>query len=300
MPTQTDDNDQPLPAADWVADQVAAEVPVALVFNGISHAVMMCTPQDLPELALGFALSEGIIDRRADCRDVEVATVPARTSRSANDEGGMDRLSFDVKRESDYTQVEFLDMPAIEVRLEIASGAFMRLKERRRSLAGRTGCGVCGIDSLEALDLVPEHRAPPSWLAQVTPPVLFKALAAMPERQVLNQATGAVHAAGYADVNGELVAVYEDVGRHNALDKLLGARVMAQDGRLGPPWPEQGFVVMSSRASHELVRKCARLGLPLLATISAPTSLAIQAAEAAGVQLWGLVREPRAIRYTRG
>jgi FdhD protein len=188
----------------------------------------------------------------------------------------MDRLSFDVKRESDYTQVEFLDMPAIEVRLEIASGAFMRLKERRRSLAGRTGCGVCGIDSLEALDLVPEHRAPPSWLAQVTPPVLFKALAAMPERQVLNQATGAVHAAGYADVNGELVAVYEDVGRHNALDKLLGARVMA------------------------LVRKCARLGLPLLATISAPTSLAIQAAEAAGVQLWGLVREPRAIRYTRG
>ena len=255
-------------------DQVAAEVPVALVFNGISHAVMMCTPQDLSELALGFALSEGIIDRREDCHDLEIAPVDT---------------CADPLREP--------DLPAVEVRLEIAPRAFMRLKERRRSLAGRTGCGVCGIDSLQALDLVPERLAPPAWLAQIGPEQLFKAMAGLPAGQTLNQATGAVHAAGYADATGELIAVYEDVGRHNALDKLLGARALASSGPDRAPWPSDGFVVMSSRASYELVRKCARLSVPLLATISAPTSLAIRVAESGGVQLWGLVREPRAIRY---
>ena len=255
-------------------DQVAAEVPVALVFNGISHAVMMCTPQDLPELALGFALSEGIIDQRQDCHDIQVATVDS---------------CADPLREP--------DMPAVEVHLDIAPRAFMRLKEHRRSLAGRTGCGVCGIDSLQALDLVPERLSPPDWLATVGPDTLFKAMAALPAGQTLNRATGAVHAAGYADANGEIVAVYEDVGRHNALDKLLGARALASSGPNRAPWPQDGFIVMSSRASYELVRKCARLSVPLLATISAPTSLAIRVAESGGVQLWGLVREPRAIRY---
>lgn len=267
----------------WVDDQIVAEVPVALVFNGISHAVMMCTPQDLPALALGFALSEGIIDRRADCYDIEVASVS--TAAPAAQAQDAQAIHGDV------------EMPAVEVRLEIASSAFMRLKERRRSLAGRTGCGVCGIDNLQALDLAPQARSQPQWLGQITPETIFKALAAMPARQALNQATGAVHAAGYADLAGELVAVYEDVGRHNALDKLLGARAL--DDRSRQPWPREGFVVMSSRASYELVRKCARLDVPLLATISAPTSLAIKVAQAAGLQLWGLAREPRAVRYTR-
>ncbi|WP_244940607.1 formate dehydrogenase accessory sulfurtransferase FdhD [Corticibacter populi] len=270
--------------APWTDDQVVAEVPVALVFNGISHVVLMCTPQDLPELALGFALSEGIIERPADCYGIEVASVDACGDAP----------------QGPQAMLEQVEVPAVEVRLEIASSAFMRLKERRRSLAGRTGCGVCGIDSLQALDLVPEPRTPPPWLAQITPQTIFKALAAMPAWQVLNRATGAVHAAAYAGIDGELVAVYEDVGRHNALDKLLGARVMAGDvGQGGQPWPQRGFVVMSSRASYELVRKCARLSVPLLATISAPTSLAIQVAETAGLQLWGLAREPRALRYTR-
>lgn len=293
MTAPIDENDRALPSplatvpvqrhlngevSPWVDDQVAAEVPVALVFNGISHAVMMCTPQDLAELALGFALSEGVIDRREDCHDIEIATVDAANG------------CADPLREP--------DLPAVEVRLDISPRAFMRLKEQRRSLAGRTGCGVCGIDSLQALDMAPQPLAAPPWVEQVGPAAIFQALAAMPAAQALNRATGAVHAAGYATPGGELVAVYEDVGRHNALDKLLGARALAQSGPGSRPWPEDGFVVMSSRASYELVRKCARLGVPLLATISAPTSLAIKVAEAAGVQLWGLVREPRAIRYT--
>ncbi|MDH5857699.1 formate dehydrogenase accessory sulfurtransferase FdhD [Lampropedia aestuarii] len=277
--------------ADWQDDQVVAEVPVALVFNGISHAVMMCTPQDLPAMALGFALSEGIIDRAADCYDMELVTVAACAPAHA---------AAPV-----FTAP---DLPAVEVRLEIASSAFMRLKEQRRSLAGRTGCGVCGIDNLQALDMLPPQQQRPAWLAQVDALTLFKAMAAMPAQQHLNKATGAVHAAGFASPEGELIAVYEDVGRHNALDKLLGARAQALAARAshperalglhGQPWPDEGFVVMSSRASYELVRKCSRLGIPLLATISAPTSLAIQVAKTAGLQLWGLVRAPRAVRYT--
>ncbi|WP_347485833.1 formate dehydrogenase accessory sulfurtransferase FdhD [Vandammella animalimorsus] len=276
-------------AAPWQCDQVAAEVPVALVCNGLSHAVMMCTPQDLPELALGFALSEGIIDRAEDCYGIDIAAVDAAASHGWAAAG-----------------VNECSLPALAVHLEIASSAFMRLKERRRNLAGRTGCGLCGIDSLQAHDWLPQPgaAAPPPWLAQIGPPAIFKALAAMAEQQTLNHATGALHAAAYADVHGQLHAIYEDVGRHNALDKLLGARAKAlQSGTRssnGPPaWPQQGFVVMSSRASYELVRKCARLHLPLLATISAPTSLAIRVAEIAGLQLWGLAREPRAVRYTR-
>lgn len=306
MPVFFDESDVLLPAAldtvpvqrsvqgqiiDWQDDQVVAEVPVALVFNGISHAVMMCTPQDLSELALGFALSEGIIDSAADCYDIDIAMVDAC-----------------APAEPAGPVLTEPDLPAVEVRLEIASSAFMRLKEQRRSLAGRTGCGVCGIDNLQALDLVPPAQQHPAWLAQVQAQTLFKALAAMPAQQHLNKATGAVHAAAYASPDGELIAVYEDVGRHNALDKLLGARALALAARAthperalglyGQPWPEEGFVVMSSRASYELVRKCSRLGIPLLATISAPTSLAIQVAQAAKLQLWGLVREPKAVRYT--
>jgi len=291
MTALTEDPDCALPAAlatvavqrhedgrvsPWVDDVVAVETPVALVFNGISHAVMMCTPQDLSELALGFALSEGLIDGSADCYGMDVV-------------GG---------RIVDGTTGCAPELPAVEVRMDISARAFMRLKARRRNLAGRTGCGVCGIDSLQALDIMTAPMAVPPRLAQVGPAVIFKALAAMSDRQTLNRSTGAVHAAAYATLEGDLVAVYEDVGRHNALDKLLGARALAS--RHGSScWPQEGFVVMSSRASHELVRKCARLGVPLLATISAPTSLAIHVAEAVGLQLWGLAREPRVLRYTR-
>ncbi len=236
------------------ADQVAVEAPVAMVFNGISHAVMMATPTDLEAFALGFALSEGLLLSKAECYGIEV------------EEGAM----------------------GCEVQLEIAAAAEMRLKERRRNLTGRTGCGLCGIDSLEALDLAP---APLQAPLQIEPSAIARAFAALPALQRLNMETGAHHAAGWASREGELIAVMEDVGRHNALDKLLGSRVLARQST------SDGFVIMSSRASSELVLKCARLQVPLLATISAPTSLAIGIAQNARVALYGFCRGERSVRY---
>ncbi|ATG93842.1 formate dehydrogenase accessory sulfurtransferase FdhD [Paracidovorax citrulli] len=258
----------PEDALAWLDDAVASEVPVALVFNGLSHAVMMATPTDLQAFALGFALSEGLIDTPADCRGIEVF------SRSGPQAGG--------------------GGVACEVHLEIATRCFARLKERRRALAGRTGCGLCGIDSLQALDLVPERVRARPWAAALPAGVVLRAVAAMPALQVLNAAAGALHAAAWATPEGELTDLLEDVGRHNALDKLIGRLTL--QGRSG----EDGFVVMSSRASYELVRKCARLDIPLLATVSAPTSLAVDLAAQAGIALWGLCRPPRAVRYTAG
>lgn len=241
---------------------VAAEVPVAMVFNGISHAVMMATPQDLAEFAVGFALSEGIVERPEDCRDLEVL-VHAQGTPDAS----------------------------CAVHMEIAPRQFARLKERRRVLAGRTGCGVCGIDSLQALDLHPEPLAAPAWRDKLDAATVLRPFAALGSRQVLNAHAGSLHAAGWARPDGQLTDVLEDVGRHNALDKLFGRLALA--GRLG----EAGFAVMTSRASYELARKCARLGVPVLATISAPTSLALQLAREAGIQVWGMCRQQNAVRY---
>ena len=241
---------------------VAAEVPVALVFNGISHAVMMATPQDLVEFAVGFALSEGIVDAPTDCRDVEVSAHSVGTSDAS-----------------------------CTVQMEIAPRQFARLKERRRALAGRTGCGVCGIDSLQALDLHPAPLAAPAWREGLDAATVLRPFRELGARQALNAQAGSVHAAGWATPAGELTDVLEDVGRHNALDKLIGRLALA--GRLGEP----GFVVMTSRTSYELVRKCARMGVPAFATISAPTSLALQLAQEAGMHVWGLCRPPDALRY---
>ncbi|NKI96990.1 formate dehydrogenase accessory sulfurtransferase FdhD [Rhizobacter sp. SG703] len=237
-------------------DVVAVESPVALVFNGLSHAVMMATPTDLEAFGLGFALSEGLIAGRDECRDIEVR---------AHARG-------------------------CEVHLTVSSRAFAALKDRKRSLEGRTGCGLCGIDSLAQLDLLPAERL--AEHALVPSEVVLRAFAALPARQALNADTGACHAAGWATPAGELLDVTEDVGRHNALDKLLGRRALA--GRLGEP----GFVVMSSRASYELVRKCARLQVGTLAAISAPTSLAIDIARQSGLQLYGFCRGEQAVDYT--
>lgn len=238
-------------------DQIAAETPVALVFNGISHAVMMATPADLEAFALGFALSEGLLESKAECYGIELVHGPA----------------------------------GCEVQLEVAAAAEMRLKEQRRSLVGRTGCGLCGIDSLQQLDLAPAPRPAPAWASALSATTVLQAFAQLPALQPLNALTGAHHAAGWADPQGRLLAVMEDVGRHNALDKLLGQRALDRQGF------DEGFVIMSSRASYELVRKCARLGVPVLAAISAPTSLAVDIAHRAGLQLYGFCRGEQAVRY---
>ena len=251
-------------------DWLAAEVPVAMVFNGVSHAVMMATPDQLEAFALGFALSEGILDRPEDCRGMELHTVDSGTA------------------------VLPPGVSAVEVRMDISVRCFERLKQRRRSLSGRTGCGVCGVESLVALDMTPERLPAKPWVPQVDVATVLRAFDVLRARQWVNAQAGSLHAAGWANLDGQLMLVCEDVGRHNALDKLIGA--LAREGHLSEP----GFVVLTSRGSHELVRKCARVGISALATISAPTATGVQLAELAGVRLWGLCRSPRAILYAAG
>ena len=259
-------------AAQVIAQQrtLASEVPIALVFNGISHAVMLATPHDLEDFALGFALSEGLIDSAADCFGVEVALVAA--SAAGLPEG----------------------MDGMEVQVEISSRCFARLKDHRRSMSGRTGCGVCGVESFAALDLSFAPLPARAWVADIDLPVVLRAIEALRDKQLLNAHAGAIHAAGWAQADGRLDDVVEDVGRHNALDKLLGR--LARSGRLGEP----GFVVLSSRGSHELVRKCAKLGIGALATISAPTAMGVRLAELTGLRFWGLCRAPSGVLYAPG
>lgn len=249
---------------------LANEVPIALVFNGISHAVMMGTPLDLEDFAIGFALSEGIIDHASDCYGVEVRPVAAA---AAGLPPGMDGM---------------------EVQLDIASRCFARLKDHRRSISGRTGCGVCGVESFAALDLSFDALPARDWVTRVDLPTVLAAIHQLPALQVLNAQAGAIHAAGWATLDGQVHDVIEDVGRHNALDKLLGR--LARTDRLAQP----GFVVLSSRGSHELVRKCAKLGIGALATISAPTAMGVQMAQLTGLRFWGLCRPPQAVLYAPG
>lgn len=246
---------------------LAAEVPIALVFNGISHAVMMGSPGDVEDFALGFALTEGIVDSAGDCYSIEARAVSAA---AAGLPQGMD---------------------GIEVELDIASRCFARLKDKRRSMTGRTGCGVCGVESFAALDLSFDALPAHDWLTRVDAATVLKAIDALPPHQLLNAEAGAIHAAGWATLGGEISDVLEDVGRHNALDKLIGR--LARTGRLGEP----GFVVLSSRGSHELVRKCAKVGIAALATISAPTVMGVRMAELTGLRFWGLCRPPKAVLY---
>jgi FdhD protein len=237
-------------------DRIAQEWPVALVFNGTSHAVMMATPQDLEPMAVGFAMTEGLVASRQEILDVEVV----------------------------------LHGQSVEVQLTVSSRAHRELRLRRRSLSGRTGCGVCGIESLELLDLTPERVSCPPARPDIAS--IARAATELPRFQTLSRLTGALHAAAWCDPSGEVLMAVEDVGRHNALDKLVGQRVMQ---RLPL---DQGFVFLSSRASYELVRKAARVGIPMLATVSAPTSLAIKIAREAGIALASFCRSGGFVEYT--
>jgi len=246
---------------------LAEEVPVALVYNGISHAVMLATPQDLEDFALGFSLSEGIIDRADDLLDCE--TTPSDLSVSESLAGVPEQ--------------------GLSLELKVTLRCFMRLKERRRTLAGRTGCGLCGTESLaEAIRPVRRAVAP----VVVAADALARAMAEMPAHQTLSQATGATHAAAWCALDGAVRLVREDVGRHNALDKLIGAMALADTD------PADGFIAVTSRASYEMVYKAASAGVGLLAAVSAPTGLAVRTAEAAGLVLAGFVRGDRATVYS--
>jgi FdhD protein len=248
-------------AVESVTDHVGQEWPVALVFNGISHAVMMCTPRDLEAFAVGFAISEGIVARGSDIQDIEV------------------ELHDDAQ------------LPHAEVQLQVVQQAFVALKEKRRALAGRTGCGVCGIESIDLLDLKPERVPDTGFLQRLAPDAIARAARELPAHQALTKLTGGLHAAAWCDASGAIRYAFEDVGRHNALDKLIGQLVLDRaDTR-------DGFVFLSSRASYELVRKAARVDVPMVATISAPSSLAITIARNAGVRLVSFCRESSYVDY---
>ena len=254
-----------LPAQCWIADRVQAasetvaeEVPVALSYDGITHAVMLASPMDLEDFAVGFSLGERIVRRACDIHDLEI---------EETDQG-------------------------IAIDMRIASGAFMRFKEGRRARTGRTGCGLCGVESLAWFEDDAWTSAAPGEALALAPGALHHAMAALGMRQELHRATGAVHAAGWATLDGELQCMREDVGRHNALDKLVGA--LARRGLD----PGRGFAVVTSRASFEMVQKAARAGMPVLAAISAPTAMAVRLAERAGVTLAGFVRGDRHVVYS--
>ena len=235
-------------------DAIAEEVPIAFVYNDEPHVVMMATPCDLEDLALGFSLSEALIGAPAELSGLDV-----------------------------HSLVE-----GIELRLRVPPARAEALRRRRRNLVGRTGCGLCGAQVLEdALRQPPCVGAGPRIDARV----LAGALAQLHERQPLNVATGATHAAAWFEVAGTLVLLREDVGRHNALDKLVGALVRAGID------VNEGFLVVTSRASYEMVQKAATAGIALLAAISAPTALAIQFAEQAGVTLVGFARGDSHVVY---
>lgn len=231
-----------------VVRAVPEEVPVALVYDGSTHAVMMASPADLEDFAVGFSLTEGIVASAREITEVEI--------------------------------VEHAN--GIEARMWLESGVGRSLAERRRRIAGPTACGLCGVESLEAAVPAPPKVA---HTLSVTRHDIQAALAAMSPAQTLNRITRAVHAAGFYNTRtGMLDLLREDVGRHNALDKLVGAMARRQVSAA------HGFVVLTSRVSVEMVQKAARLGAEVLVAVSAPTALAIRTAEEAGITLAAIAR----------
>lgn len=226
---------------------IADECPVALTYDGSTYAVMMATPADLRDFAVGFTLNEGLVRTAADIERLDIVEQP----------GG------------------------IELRMWLAEPHAVALRERRRRLAGPTGCGLCGIESLT------EALRPPSEVGrgpQFSASRIWQSIHDIRNAQLLHRETNAVHAAAFFGADGRLTALCEDVGRHNALDKLHGR--LAKAGLSG----ENGFVAVTSRVSIEIVQKTAALRAPLLVAISAPTTLAIEAAEAARITLIGIAR----------
>jgi FdhD protein len=233
---------------------VAEEIPVALIYNEAPHVVMMATPADLEDFAIGFTLSEQIV---AHLRDIVMLYVVQR------DQG-------------------------IQIFLEIPDDAAQEISARSRGLVGRTGCGLCGVQQLH-------DAVRPVCPIEMHEPIEFDAIVraewGLQRAQRWNRETGAMHASAWASRDGTVIVAREDLGRHNAVDKVIGALARAELD------PSEGFLLVTSRASYELVQKAAVAGIPLLAAISRPTGLAIRMAECAGMTLVGLLRGERANIY---
>ncbi len=235
-------------------DKVALETPVALVYNGISHVVMMATPNNLEQLALGFSLSEGIIDSIEQFYGVESMITP----------------------------------DGIELNIDISTEKFVKLKHWRRNQTGRTGCGLCGAESLQQA-IRPVPAVP--YVEHLDGKLLQSAILSLNEQQLLQQQTGASHCAAWFDLQGKMRLLSEDVGRHNALDKLIGILYQQKINLT------EGIVLISSRASYEMVTKSCQVGISRLAAVSAPTSLALNLAKTSGLRLIGFARPGRFTAY---
>jgi FdhD protein len=226
---------------------VPEETPIALSYNGSTHAVMMATPADLEDFAVGFSLSEGIIASSDDLVSTEI-----------------------IEHEL-----------GCEVRMWLSDACGGSYRSRRRALAGPVGCGLCGIESLA------ETTRPAQVVAgglELHPDTIISAIAGLPDAQRLNREARAIHAAAFWHPDRGLVALREDVGRHNALDKLAGA--LATAGELGI----EGAVLLTSRVSVEMVQKTSRMGAPVLVAVSAPTALAVRVADSCGITLVAVAR----------
>jgi FdhD protein len=235
-------------------DQVAEERPVALVYHDVPHVVMLATPADLEDYAVGFTLSEGLVARADEIRDVEVLH-------------GAD--SADVK-------------------ITVAWERFTQLLQRRRNLTGRTGCGLCGAETAE--DAIREPAPLPAGIT-ISSSELHAAIGALGARQPINARTGSVHAAAWVEPGAGIRVVREDVGRHNALDKTIGALARAQADF------SAGYMLITSRASYEMVQKCATVGITLLVALSAPTAFAVRLAQRCGLTLVAFARAEQHVVY---
>jgi len=235
-------------------DQVAEEMPVALVYHDVPHVVMLATPADLEDYAVGFTLSEGLVAHTDEVRGVEV--IPGEAS--------------------------------VDVKISVAWERFTQLLQRRRNLTGRTGCGLCGAETAE--DAIRECAPVPAGIS-ITAEELHEAMTQLAGRQPINARTGSVHAAAWVVPGKGIQVVREDVGRHNALDKTIGALARAQADFTA------GYMLITSRASYEMVQKCATVGVSLLVALSAPTAFAVRLAQRAGLTLVAFARADQHVVY---
>jgi FdhD protein len=235
-------------------DQVAEEMPVALVYHDVPHVVMLATPADLEDYAFGFTLSEGLVARADEIRGVEV-----------------------IQGES-----------SADVKITVAWERFTQLLQRRRNLTGRTGCGLCGAET--AADAIRECAPVPAG-PTITAAQLHAAITQLASRQPINARTGSVHAAAWVLPGAGIQLVREDVGRHNALDKTIGALARARED-FGA-----GYMLITSRASYEMVQKCATVGIALLVALSAPTAFAVRLAQSSGLTLVAFARADQHVVY---